>query len=139
MKKIKIPILLNLNESNPLQGIRKANWLLTGNFKMVLGWNQNFEFKPKSICMNQKKKRRWLVQIEAKMMHGLNHKEHTFTWLTIAQLERSHHSLPYLVYSMIGNNDYNEMTKILDISKWESCFNFYLFCDVMSLLHFWVL
>jgi hypothetical protein len=83
-----------------------------------------------------KLKKMWLLQIEAKMMHGLNPKEHTFTWLTIAQTWKESYSPPYLVYSMIGNNSYIEMTKILGISKWESCFNFYYFAILWAFYTF---
>ncbi len=60
-----------------------------GNFRMGLSWYHKCEFEVKSIWTNQEKK--WLMQIETKMVHKQNHERHHHDSPCL-EIQKSHHS-----------------------------------------------
>lgn len=79
-----------------------------GNLGMGLEWTHKLEFKMKAICTNQKK--RWLMQIGAKLMHEWTMNNPTHKTL---DLEGAHHSIPYIVYCVMSNMKYIKWAKKL--------------------------
>jgi hypothetical protein len=77
--------------SNSQEKWKGANW----SFEMGLKQTHKCAFKVRWTCTIQEQ--RQLMQIETKMLHGLNHKRNTFTCSPWPNLGGNHHSSPDII------------------------------------------
>ncbi len=86
--------------------------------KMGLIQAHKYELKMTSTCLDQKE--RWLIQVGSEMVHEPVMNTKFSKDLSWHELEKSHYfPLPYTTL-LIDKQNNIELTKILNVPKWES-------------------